>query len=284
MVVSAAWALEAFPWALLKSCCAVETGIGGLHHQSSALSKMGPARSLVGSSTLQVLTHRLSLTQSPVLVAHCMPNIPVTNLDSAWTFIFTVSQSDFQTSCEGKTVIEKSVFRGPHIYIYIYEILYCLTCADNTSNWCSVAGFVSEGSVCTLGQSWLHSTAFNLIDPGVPVAETILVLGGERMGSSTVKLSARHWCVVEIPGFAAQRAPLVLLKVLHSSRAAVWPASQPDVACKQSFTCDARSVSRTEEELCGGSWGGYCVWRKNFYKLKYVDVTQHYGQNDSLQY
>lgn len=213
---------------------------------------MGHARSLISSPTLQVLTHHLSLTKSPVLVTHRMPYLPLTNLDSAWTVIFTVSQSDFQTSCDGKIVIlntiEEHVYSGPYYKNTIYVgvcVLDSLTCADNISDCRSVAGFVSERSVRTLSQSWLRSAAFNLINPGVPVAETILVLVGDPMGSSTVKLSARHRCIIEIPGFTTQRAPLALVKVLHSSHAAIWPTSQLHVACKWSSTCDC---------LCGGPW------------------------------
>lgn len=107
-----------------------------------------------------------------------------------------------------------------------------LTCADNISDCRSVAGFVSERSTRAVSQSQLHSVAFNLIEPGVPVAETILILVGDPMGSSTAKLSAHHCCIIEIPGFTTHRAPLALVKVLHSSHAAIWPTSQLHVACK----------------------------------------------------
>lgn len=103
-LVPAARAPEAFEGALLKSCDVFETGIAGLHPQPAALSKMGPTRGLKGSSTLQAVTHHLSLTQSPVLVTHCVPRVSVTNLDPAGTVVLTVNQSDFQTSCEGKTI------------------------------------------------------------------------------------------------------------------------------------------------------------------------------------
>lgn len=124
--------------------------------------------------------------------------------------------------------------------VCFYGIYVCdsLTCADNTSNRSRVAGFVCEGSMCALSQRWLYSTAFNLIVPGVPVAQTVFILGGDLMGSSTVELSACHRCIVYIPGFTAQCAPLVLVKELHSSLTSMCPTGQLDVACKRSSTCE----------------------------------------------
>lgn len=104
-LVPTARAPEAFERALLKGCYVCEAGIAGLHHQPTALSKSGPARSLKCSSTLQAVTHHLSLTQSPVLVTHRVPHVSVANLDPAGTFVLTANQADFQTSCKGKIIV-----------------------------------------------------------------------------------------------------------------------------------------------------------------------------------
>lgn len=119
-----------------------------------------------------------------------------------------------------------------------------LTCANNASNWGGVACFISKWSLWALSQCWLHSIAFNLINPGLPGAMAKLSGGGNLMSPPAVQLSAHYRCIIHIPGLTAHRPPLAFVVVLDSSSATTLPTGQLHIAwkCKLSYECEVRAV------------------------------------------
>lgn len=107
-----------------------------------------------------------------------------------------------------------------------------LTCADNTSNWGGVASSVSKWSLWALSQCWLHSIAFNLIDPGLSCAVAIVSYGGNRVSPPAVQLSAHHICIIHIPGFTTHIPPLAFVVELDSSNTTTVAIGQLHIAWK----------------------------------------------------
>ena len=119
--------------------------------------------------------------------------------------------------------------------IFCHFCMFFLTCADNTSNWACVASFVSKWSLWALTQCWLHSIAFNLINPGVSRTMAILSHSGNFMSPPAVQLSAHHICIIHIPGFTTHIPPLAIVVELHSSSTLTGPLRQLHITWKWQY-------------------------------------------------